>query len=124
MIRLSGIDIRHIDLAYFRSSIGAVLRGNFLFRGTVRDNIAAARPHVSFAEVVEAARMAVPKNLPITKIVPDVCRREWWQFSQGPTARIAIARALLTRRRLLISNEATSALDPESETIVQMTSAK
>src|SRR5918997_208473 len=57
-IRLDGHDMRDIDLGHLRRQIGVVLQDNFLFRGTVRDNIAATRPGAGLAEVMRAARMA------------------------------------------------------------------
>ncbi|HTO83254.1 MAG TPA: peptidase domain-containing ABC transporter [Methylomirabilota bacterium] len=121
MIRLDGIDIRHIDLAHLRRSIGVVLQENFLFRGTIRDNIAAARPDAPLAEIVEAARMAGADEfidrLPAS--YETLVEENGANFSGGQRQRIAIARALMMRPRLLIFDEATSALDPESEAIVQ-----
>jgi len=121
MIRLDGIDIRHIDLAHLRRSIGVVLQENFLFRGTIRDNIAAARPDAPLAEIVEAARMAGADEfidrLPTS--YETMVEENGANFSGGQRQRIAIARALMMRPRLLIFDEATSALDPESEAIVQ-----
>ena len=121
MIRLDGIDIRHINLPHLRRSIGVVLQDNFLFRGTVRENIAAARPDAPLAEVVEAARMAGAEEfidrLPLS--YDNIVEENGANFSGGQRQRIAIARALLTRPRLLIFDEATSALDPESEAIIQ-----
>ncbi len=121
MIRLDGIDIRHIDLPHLRRSIGVVLQENFLFRGTIRDNIAAARPDAPLAEIVEAARMAGADEfidrLPAS--YETLVEENGANFSGGQRQRIAIARALMMRPRLLIFDEATSALDPESEAIVQ-----
>src|SRR5205085_4361708 len=58
LIRFDGHDIREIDLAHLRRSIGVVVQESFLFRGSVRDNIAISKPNASFAEIVEAARLA------------------------------------------------------------------
>ncbi len=58
LIKLDGTDIRHIDLPHLRRSIGVVLQENILFRGTVRENIAAAKPDATLEEVMEVARLA------------------------------------------------------------------
>jgi ATP-binding cassette subfamily B protein len=121
LIKLDGADIRHIDLAHLRRSIGVVLQDNTLFRGTLRENIAAARPEATLEEVVAAARLAGAdefiERLPLsyeTRVEESATN-----YSGGQKQRIAIARALLPQPRLLIFDEATSALDPESEAIVQ-----
>ncbi|TAL00389.1 MAG: peptidase domain-containing ABC transporter, partial [Rhodospirillaceae bacterium] len=121
LIRLNGTDIRHIDLSHLRRSIGVVLQDNILFRGTIRDNIAAGKPDASLHEVMEAARMAGADEfidrLPMS--YETHVEESAANFSGGQRQRIAIARALLLRPRLLLFDEATSALDPESEAIVQ-----
>jgi len=120
-IQLDGIDIRHIDLVHLRRSIGVVLQENFLFRGTMRENLASARPEASLDEIVEAARMAGASEFidRLPQSYDTLIEENGSNFSGGQRQRVAIARALLTRPRLLIFDEATSALDPESEAVIQ-----
>lgn len=121
LIQLNGHDIRHMDLAHLRRSVGVVLQDNFLFRGTLRENIAASKPDAPLADVMEAARMAGAQEfidrLPMS--YDTFIEEGASNLSGGQRQRISIARALLMRPRLLIFDEATSALDPESEAIVQ-----
>jgi ATP-binding cassette subfamily B protein len=121
LIRLNGTDIRHVDLTHLRRSIGVVLQDNMLFRGSIRENIAAGKPDASLQEVMEAARLAGAdefiERLPLS--YESLVEESASNFSGGQKQRIAIARALMLRPRLLLFDEATSALDPESEAIVQ-----
>ena len=121
VIRLSDNDIRHIDLSHLRRSVGVVLQDNLLFRGTIRDNIAAIRPTARMEEVMAAARMAGADEFidRLPKSYETVVEENASNFSGGQRQRIAIARTLLSSPRLLIFDEATSALDPESEAIIQ-----
>ena len=119
-LRLDGVDLREINLTHLRRGLGVVLQDNFLFRGTVRDNITAGRPGLTIEDVVRAARLAGAEEF----IERMPAGYETWieegstNISGGQKQRLAIARALISDPRLMILDEATSALDPESEALV------
>jgi ATP-binding cassette subfamily B protein len=121
LIRLDGHDIREIDLTHLRRGIGVVPQDAFLFRGTIRENIAITRPEASLAEIAEAARLAgaeefiqrLPRGYDTPLVEGAV------NLSGGQKQRLSIARALLRRPPILILDEATSALDPDSEAVVR-----
>ncbi|MEO5352968.1 MAG: peptidase domain-containing ABC transporter [Magnetococcus sp. XQGC-1] len=126
MILLNGNDIRHYELPHLRRSIGVVLQDNILFRGTVRENIAAAKPDASLLEVIEAAKLAGADEFidRLSHSYETFVEEGASNFSGGQRQRIAIARALLLSPRMLIFDEATSALDPESEAIIRHSLSK
>ena len=120
LIQIDGVDIRQIDLDHLRRSLGVVLQENLLFRGTIRDNIATARPEAGLEEVLLAAKLAGAEEF--VRRLPqgfDTRVEEGGaNLSGGQRQRLAIARALMTAPRILVFDEATSALDPESEAVV------
>jgi ATP-binding cassette subfamily B protein len=121
IIKLDGVDLRQIDLQHLRRNVGVVLQESFLFRGTIRENIAASNPDATTSEVIEAARLAGAEEFidQLPAGYDSVLEEGATNLSGGQRQRIAIARALLPQPKLLIFDEATSALDPESEAIIQ-----
>jgi ATP-binding cassette subfamily B protein len=119
IVRFDRTDAREIELAHLRRNIGVVLQENFLFRGTVRDNIAMARPEATFEEIVAAADAAGASEF--IERMPQGYNTQLEEgaanLSGGQKQRLSIARSLLTKPRILILDEAASALDPESEAI-------
>jgi len=119
IVRFDRTDAREIELAHMRRQIGVVLQENFLFRGTVRDNIAMARPQATFEEIVASAEAAGAAEF--IERMPQgyntMLEENASNLSGGQKQRLSIARTLLTNPRILILDEAASALDPESEAI-------
>lgn len=120
-VRIDGHDVRELDLYHLRHATGTVLQENFIFRGSVRDNIAVGKPDASFEDVVQAARLAGAEEFiqRLPQGYDTILEEQASNLSGGQRQRIAIARALLPQPGILILDEATSALDPESEAIVQ-----
>ncbi|WP_247399301.1 MULTISPECIES: peptidase domain-containing ABC transporter [unclassified Bradyrhizobium] len=121
LLRIDGYDARELDLAHLRRNLGVVLQDNFLFRGTVRENIACVKRDATFAEVVRAAQLAGADEFieRLHRGFDTMLEEEASNLSGGQKQRLAIARALITNPRILILDEATSALDSESEMIIR-----
>jgi ATP-binding cassette subfamily B multidrug efflux pump len=120
-ITLDGVDIESIQRSALRSQIGMVLQDTWLFRGTIRDNIAYGRPDASDEEIVEAARATFVDRF--VHSLPDgydtVIDDEGSNISAGEKQLITIARAFLARPALLILDEATSSVDTRTELLLQ-----
>jgi subfamily B ATP-binding cassette protein HlyB/CyaB len=120
-IYIDEVDVRHLNPLWLRSHIGVVLQENYLFSGTIRENIALPRPDAPMEHILKAAGLAGAHEfiagLPEGYDTPVSERGS--SLSGGQRQRIAIARALITNPRILIFDEATSALDYESERIIR-----
>ncbi len=120
-ILCDGQDTGSVGLASLRQQIGYVAQENFLFKGSVRDNIAMGRPGASEDEIVAAAKAAYAHDfiMGFERGYDSPCGEHGMQLSGGQRQRIAIARAFLKDAPIILLDEATSALDSESEQAIQ-----
>jgi ATP-binding cassette subfamily B protein len=119
-VKIDGSDLREMDLRHLRQSLGVVLQDNFLFRGSIRDNLIAGRPGLTMTDAIRAARLAGAEEF--IEQMPNgyetYIEEGSPNLSGGQRQRLAIARALIRDPRILLLDEATSSLDPESEAVV------
>ena len=120
-ILVDGNDLANVRLRDYRSQLGVVMQDNFLFDGTVKENIAFARPQATDEEIQAVSRIAhcdefvehFPQNY------ETIVGERGVKLSGGQRQRVAIARAILADPRILILDEATSSLDSESEAMIR-----
>src|SRR6266487_548991 len=120
-IVVDGRDLAGLRLAEYRRHLGVVLQDNFLFDGTIAENIAFARPHATRGEIEEAGRIAHCDELVrrFEQGYGTIVGERGVKLSGGERQRVSIARAILADPRILILDEATSSLDSESEAAIQ-----
>lgn len=121
LITLDGRDLSKITLESYRSQLGVVLQDDFLFEGTIRENILFPRPNATEQQLADAVKAAHVDEFSVRfeKGLDTVIGERGVKLSGGQRQRIAIARAILANPRILILDEATSNLDTESESYIQ-----
>ncbi len=120
-ILVDGVDVRSFPIEEYRSNIGIVLQEPFLFYGTIADNITYARPTATRAQIIAAAKASHAHEfiMRLPDAYDSLVGERGQTLSGGERQRISIARALLTDPRILILDEATSAVDTETEREIQ-----
>jgi subfamily B ATP-binding cassette protein MsbA len=120
-VKVDGLDLTTVRLRDYRHHLGVVLQDNFLFDGTLAENIAYAKPHATRDEIVAVSRIAHCHEFieEFEKGYDTVVGERGVRLSGGQRQRVAIARAILADPRVLILDEATSSLDSESEALIQ-----
>jgi ABC-type multidrug transport system fused ATPase/permease subunit len=121
VVRVDGIDLATVRLSSYRTQLGVVLQDTFLFDGSIRENVAFARPDASEREVLEACRIAHVDEFAesFQNKYDTMVGERGVKLSGGQRQRVSIARAILANPRILILDEATSSLDSESEASIQ-----
>jgi subfamily B ATP-binding cassette protein MsbA len=120
-VRVDGRDLQTLRLADYRRHLGVVLQDNFLFDGTVAENVSYGQPHAAQADIERVSRIAHADEFieGFAEKYQTVVGERGVRLSGGQRQRVAIARAILAAPRILLLDEATSSLDSESEALIQ-----
>ena len=120
-VLIDGVDLSTVDLQSFRSQLGVVLQDDFLYEGTIRENILFPCPHASEDELQQAVHGAYVNEFTdrFEKGIDTLIGERGVKLSGGQRQRISIARALLAQPKIVILDEATSNLDTQSEAFIQ-----
>ena len=120
-VLIDGIDLSKVDLKSFRSQLGVVLQDDFLYEGTIKENILFPRPEATEKELLEAVKGAYVNEFTDRFVngLDTVIGERGVKLSGGQRQRISIARALLAKPKIVILDEATSNLDTQSEAFIQ-----